>query len=98
MDVQKYKELLKEYISFPSISTDPDKKDGMLKTVEWLKNLFETNNFEVKAIESPETSPLVFASYKVSDDAETVLVYGHYDVQPAQKEDGWKSDPFELTE
>ncbi|HVX92996.1 MAG TPA: M20/M25/M40 family metallo-hydrolase, partial [Candidatus Dojkabacteria bacterium] len=98
MDVQKYKELLKEYVSFKSISTDLEKKEDMLQTVEWLKNLFQSNGFEVKSLEVEGTNPLVFASYKLSDDAETVLVYGHYDVQPADKEDGWNSEPFELTE
>ena len=41
--------------------------------------------------------PVLTARYGTSPSKRTVLVYGHYDVQPASKEDGWSSDPFSLT-
>jgi Cys-Gly metallodipeptidase DUG1 len=41
--------------------------------------------------------PVVMARYGNDTNKRTILVYGHYDVQPALKEDGWASDPFELT-
>lgn len=90
--------LLKQYVSLKSISTDPAFKDDILKTVDWLKNIFSTNGFSVETFEAPLCNPVVFASYTIPEATETVLVYGHYDVQPAAKEEGWRTEPFELTE
>ena len=41
--------------------------------------------------------PVVIARYGNDKNKRTILVYGHYDVQPALKEDGWATDPFTLT-
>lgn len=98
MDVEKYKSLLKEYVSFQSISTDPDKKSGIIDTVSWLKSLFEMRGFKVTILQKMGINPVVFAEYKNKDAMESVLVYGHYDVQPASKEDGWDFEPFKLIE
>ncbi|MCA9374861.1 M20/M25/M40 family metallo-hydrolase, partial [Candidatus Dojkabacteria bacterium] len=98
MDISEYKKLLSEIIKLKSISTDSQYKDDVLKTAEWIKQTLVGYGFEAQTITEGKMNPYVVASYKVSDDAETVLIYGHYDVQPASKEDGWSSDPFELTE
>ncbi|MBI2357018.1 M20/M25/M40 family metallo-hydrolase [Candidatus Dojkabacteria bacterium] len=98
MNIEKYKELLKEYVSFQSISTDPDKKEGVLQTAEWLRKLFEEYKFQTQFLTYGTLNPVVFAEYKAEGATKTVLVYGHYDVQPAEKEAGWNSEPFELTE
>ena len=44
-----------------------------------------------------ELPPVVIARYGNDKNKRTILVYGHYDVQPALKEDGWATEPFELT-
>ncbi|HKB88826.1 MAG TPA: M20/M25/M40 family metallo-hydrolase [Patescibacteria group bacterium] len=93
-----YKKLLAEFVSFKSVSTDPKYLDEIEKTVLWLKNLLSENKFEVKIIKGKNSNPLVFGSFNVSKKLKTVLIYGHYDVQPANKEDGWKSDPFTVYE
>lgn len=90
--------LLTQYTRLKSISTDPAYKGDILKTVEWLKNLFQSNGFSVETFEAPKCNPIVFASYSVPNATETVLIYGHYDVQPASKEEGWTTEPFELTQ
>lgn len=95
---EEYKKLLKEIVKFKSVSTDPQFKGEIEKMVLWLQNLFKTNGFNVKIWRSKKINPVVFASYKVSQKAETIMIYGHYDVQPAEKEDGWKGEPFELSE
>lgn len=97
INIDKYKELLAQFIAHKSVSTDEAYVDDINETAGWLKELFETNNFDVEIIQGYD-NPIVVAHYQVSDDAETCLVYGHYDVQPADKGDGWKSDPFTLAE
>lgn len=97
-NIKDYIKLLSDFVSFKSISTDPKYLGEIEKTVLWLTNLFKQNKFKVKVLKSKSANPVVFAEYKVSKDAETVLIYGHYDVQPAETVDGWKSDPFTLTE
>jgi Cys-Gly metallodipeptidase DUG1 len=44
-----------------------------------------------------ELPPVIVARYGRDPDKRTILVYGHYDVQPARKDDGWATEPFELT-
>lgn len=92
-----YKKLLSEFIKFKSISTDPSFKPDIVKTAHWLKNIFEKNGFSVHIVEG-YGNPLVVAHYTVHQLLKTALIYGHYDVQPAEKSDGWKSDPFTLVE
>lgn len=92
---QDYLTLLKEYISFKSISTDAQFKPEMIKTANWLKSKFTQNGFTVDAIEW-YSNPIVVARYHHNDALPTVLIYGHYDVQPADEEDGWDQSPFDL--
>lgn len=94
----EYKRLLKPYIAFKSISTDKQYKLEMKNTANWLQSLFREHGFTTKILQGSKTNPVVFAEYIVSKKAETVLIYGHYDVQPAQKSDGWTKDPFSLLE
>ncbi len=56
-------------------------------SVSFLKSLFEKIGFETSIIKGNKTNPFVFAEYKVLSKAETVLIYGHYDVQPADRKD-----------
>lgn len=92
-----YSKLLPQFISYKSISTDPKFLPEIEKTAEWLCDQFRNNGFDVKKVTGYE-NPIVLAKYNVSPRAKTVLIYGHYDVQPAEKSDGWESDPFTATE
>jgi len=92
-----YKKLLSKFVSFKSVSTDRAFQAEIEKAVLWLKKLLEENRFKVKIIRG-FGNPIVLASYEVSHNVETCLIYGHYDVQPAAKNEGWRKDPFELFE
>lgn len=96
--MNEFHELLAQFIKFKSISTDSAYKEDINKTVNFLKDLFTSNGFEVDLIKEKDANPVILAEYKVNDNAKTTLIYGHYDVQPAQKEDGWDSEPFKLSE
>jgi len=93
----KYEELLSQWISHKSISTNKKYKDQIEGAVDWLKQLFHSNGFEVDVVEGFD-NPIVVASFMLSKKAKTCLIYGHYDVQPADIDEGWDSDPFTLTQ
>lgn len=94
---KKYLQLLREFIALKSVSNDSAFKKDINKTVEWLTNKFKENKFSVQVIKGYD-NPIVIAEYRFDNKLPTVLVYGHYDVQPASKEDGWTNEPFEVTE
>jgi len=98
MNIEKFKEILKDFVSIKSVSGGSGSKSEIDKCVKFLVDLFNNLEFETKVLNGKKTNPYVFAEFKVSEDAETVLVYGHYDVQPADKKDGWNSEPFEVVE
>lgn len=95
---QTFKKLLAEYVALKSVSTDPVFAHEMQKTADWLAEYLKRHGFKIQMLKGPTTNPVVFAEYIQDPKLETVLVYGHYDVQPAAKSDGWASDPFVLTE
>ncbi len=95
----RYVKLLKEFVALRSISTNPEFAGDIEKTAQYLNNLLVENGFGVELITGFD-NPIVLAHFNHSDgkDRQRVLIYGHYDVQPAAKEEGWSSDPFTLTE
>lgn len=81
------------FLSFPSISTDPEAKDAMKLCSEWVKNYCEKTGLTTRIVPTP-SYPIVFAEKIVDSNAPTVMLYGHYDVQPADPLDLWDNDPF----
>lgn len=94
--IDRYKVLLSQIIKIKSISSDLRFKEEIEEASEWYEDLFDEAGFDVDVIEG-FSNPVILASYEISDEAETILIYGHYDVQPASQEE-WESDPFELIE
>lgn len=85
-----------KFLHFKSISTDPAFKEEMHLCAKWLaKYIDEKTGMKTELIET-EGYPLVFAE-KRDPQKKTVLIYGHYDVQPVDPIELWKSDPFEPT-
>lgn len=95
--IEEYKKLLWELVALKSISADSSCRDDIGRTASWLADTFRAHNFSVETING-YGNPLVLASYIADPSLETCLLYGHYDVQPAKKEEGWLTDPFVLTE
>ena len=82
-------------IRIPSVSSDPARKADMEACAErWRTLLLEAGADEARLMPSAG-HPLVYAEKRVSADAPTVLVYGHYDVMPADPLELWVSAPFE---
>ncbi|HZX75451.1 MAG TPA: M20/M25/M40 family metallo-hydrolase [Cyclobacteriaceae bacterium] len=98
MKFPSYYLLLQEYVSFKSVSTDKTFASGIEAMTRWLLKKFHESRFKnVQRLEGPNSNPVVYAEYTISDPtATTILFYGHYDVQPADKAEGWTGDPFVL--
>lgn len=96
---ETYRQQLHELLRIPSISTDSAFKGDMQRAAEWIAE--DMRRIGVQNIEIMPTGghPVVYGEWMgAGANAPTVLVYGHYDVQPAVKEDGWDSEPFEPVE
>ncbi len=95
---QQFREQLYDLLRIQSVSTDPAHTGDMRRAAEWiaadLRRIGATN------VEIMETGghPVVYGDWLGAEGAPTVLVYGHYDVQPATMAEGWTSDPFEPIE
>src|SRR5690349_6014939 len=88
-------EQLSDWLRIPSISADPAFKGDILRAADWLAAEMRRIGLENVAVMPTGGHPVVYGDWlKAGADKPTVLVYGHYDVQPAVIEDGWKHDPF----
>ncbi|MDX2110283.1 MAG: M20/M25/M40 family metallo-hydrolase [Verrucomicrobiota bacterium] len=87
-------EAVKEYIRFPSISTDPAYKAGMEGARNHIAGILQRMGCEVEIVPAG-LHPLVFAQRKGDPSWPHVIIYGHYDVQPADPIEKWDTPPFE---
>ncbi|MEU2362973.1 dipeptidase [Streptomyces noursei] len=87
---------LVQWLRIPSVSADPGRTEDVRRSADWLAAKLAETGFPVAEVWETEGLPAVFAEWPSGDPtAPTVLVYGHHDVQPAAREDGWHTDPFE---
>ncbi|MFD3919819.1 dipeptidase [Streptomyces sp. NPDC058595] len=87
---------LTAWLRIPSVSAQPDHEADVRRSADWLAAKLRETGFPVAEIWDTPGAPAVFAEWPSDDPhAPVVLVYGHHDVQPAAREDGWGSDPFE---
>lgn len=89
-------EMLKQFLAIPSVSTKPDHVPDMHRCATWLSDQLKFAGLEV-AIMPTGGHPVVVARNKHVPGRPTVLFYGHYDVQPPEPLELWKSPPFEPT-
>lgn len=94
----RFIEELSDFIRIPSISTSPAHKGDMQAAAQWLHDhCLELGMTSAKIFET-DLHPIVYAEWlEAGADKPTVLVYGHYDVQPAEPLELWESEPFEPT-
>jgi acetylornithine deacetylase/succinyl-diaminopimelate desuccinylase-like protein len=89
---------LLELVRIPSVSTDPERADDVRKAAEWVRRRLRAAGLPfVEIIETPR-HPVVFGRWATGDGRPTLLIYGHYDVQPAEPLELWESPPFEPVE
>ena len=85
---------LQEFLRFPSVSTQPEHAPDLLSCAEWLRELLEGAGLKAEVHSTPG-SPVVLAAAPRDPAKRTVLIYGHYDVQPPDPLGGWTTPPFE---
>ncbi|MFW5708946.1 MAG: dipeptidase [Chloroflexota bacterium] len=93
-----FRQQLYDLLHIPSVSTLPERAGAVREAAEWLADNMRRAGLENVAVMPTEGHPVVYADWLHAEDAPTLLIYGHYDVQPAEKSDGWDSDPFEPVE
>lgn len=88
---------LNDFLRIPSVSTDPKRAADVRAAATWLEGcLLQAGCTETEIWETPG-HPVVYGAWRGASGAPTVLVYGHYDVQPEDPVDLWNSPPFEPT-
>jgi len=91
------KELI-DFLSIPSVSTDPERQDKVQAAARFIAEKLRTIGMENIHIFPTKRHPIVYADYlHAGNQQPTVLVYGHYDVQPEDPIELWDSDPFSPT-
>ena len=94
---QRFLDELFELLRFPSISADQKYKDEMLKTAEFVAEKLKIAGADLVEICPTAGYPIVYGQKILDGSLPTVLVYGHYDVQPPDPLELWKTPPFEPT-
>ncbi|KAJ8294183.1 Cys-Gly metallodipeptidase dug1 [Rhodotorula toruloides] len=97
---------LKEAVEIPSVSGDASYRPHVVRMGEWLRAELEKLGAEIRSVplgkqvldgQELDLPPALVGSLGKDPKKKTVLVYGHYDVQPASLSDGWKHEPFQFT-
>jgi len=84
-----------DLVRFPSVSAQPRHQADLLNCARWLVRHLETIGLRHVRLIQTAGHPLVYADWLDATDRPTLLIYGHYDVQPADLQDGWTAPPFQ---
>ncbi len=93
---EDYLEELKDFLRIPSVSTDPEHNDDVLRCAAFVEEKLSAAGLEAETI-ATNGNPLVYAEWSGAPGKPTILFYGHYDVQPPDPLDEWRNPPFEPT-
>lgn len=94
---RRFLDELSDLLRFPSVSTDPVHAEDVRRCAEWLTEHLASLGPERVELFPTAGHPIVYAVWEGPAGAPTVLIYGHYDVQPADPLSLWESPPFEPT-
>ena len=85
---------LKEFVRFPSVSNQPQHARDVRKCASWLAGHLQRIGLEHVRVVPTSGHPIVYATWQHARGRPTLLIYGHYDVQPAEPLEQWRSPPF----
>ncbi len=92
---ERFLEELKEFLRIPSVSTTEEHKADVQAAAEWVAANLRKIGAKNVQIFPTKRHPVVYGEIAAAKSAPTVLVYGHYDVQPPDPEEKWETPPFE---
>ena len=84
-----------DFIRIPSVSAKEENKPDMIRAAEFLKDSFLRAGADRAEIYSTSGHPVLYGEKIISDSLPTILIYGHYDVQPAEPVELWETSPFD---
>ncbi len=93
----EFLETLKEVVAFASISTAEEFRPEIEKTAEWVAKRLKALGMERVAIMPTAGHPVVYGEWLGAPNQPTMLIYGHYDVQPVDPLELWETEPFVAT-
>lgn len=93
---RRFESTLQEMVEIPSVSADPEHRKDVARVVEYARDLTRDLGGDTRIVETGG-HPLLHAKFHRDDAYPTVTVYNHLDVQPAERADGWSTEPFEFT-
>lgn len=93
----RFVEHLLEWLSIPSISSLPENRKDVRRAAEWIKAKMAEAGFADAKVIDTEGHPLVYSEWLVDTSLPTLLVYGHFDVQPVDPLEEWHTPPFQPT-
>lgn len=94
----RFVDQLGDLVAIPSVSTDPDRRNDIAAAAGWVAGYLERIGVKNVELFPPDTHPIVYGELlDAGPGAPTALIYGHYDVQPAEPLEKWGTDPFAPT-
>ena len=94
---QRYLDELRDFLSIPSVSTLSEHNSDALRAAGWVADDLRRSGMENVRLIETAGHPLVYADWLHAPGQPTLLIYGHYDVQPPDPLNEWKTPPFEPT-
>jgi acetylornithine deacetylase/succinyl-diaminopimelate desuccinylase-like protein len=85
---------LQEFVRFPSVGARPENAGDMVRCAEWLADHLRAIGMKQVTVVPTRGNPIVYAEWLHAPGRPTIIIYGHYDVQPAEPLDQWRFPPF----
>jgi len=96
-NAKSFEEQLFHFLRIPSVSTDSKHKGDVKKAAQFLIDQLNEIGLDKVTMHETDGHPIITAEKCPHEDQPTVLIYGHYDVQPSDPDELWKTPPFEPT-
>ncbi len=92
---ERHQRELEEFVSIPSVSAKSEHRPDIRRAADWLVERLLEAGMATAEIHPTEGHPIIVSEWRSATESPTLLIYGHYDVQPPEPLDEWVSPPFE---
>lgn len=94
-DKQRFIDELLEFLKIQTISADPKYGEEIKRGADWVQSALKKVGCSISEVHQTKGHPIIYGEYIIDENLPTVLVYGHYDVQPPDPIELWDSPPFD---